>query len=211
MATTKHLQTQTASNIDLKITKEDIFLVMQVQKEEEIDEKIKTLELELQAVKEGKGEIRKNLEVIILKALKLHNIKDVEVDLDFAFLNYNCESIYIKDIEALSKLKNPKAAKCTKRHHFYTDYYFPNEICYTLSTNLHGATLTGGTTVSIKPTAEMNKLVKQFNKINDRKNEIILEINDLEYQKLLIYSDNSFKAAMIKKIVVETDVKYLLG
>lgn len=211
MATTKHLQTQTASNIDLKITKEDIFLVMQVQKEEEIDEKIKTLELELQAVKEGKGEIIKNLEVLVLKALKLHNIKDVEVEFSSTFLKYSRKSIYIKDIEALSKLKNPKASKCTKSHYFYSDFTFPETINYNLSTEVHGVKLYGSNNASIKPTAEMNKLVKQFNKINDRKNEIILEINDLEYQKLLLYSDNSFKAAMIKKIVVETDVKYLLG
>lgn len=211
MATTKHLQTQTASNIDLKITKEDIFLVMQVQKEEEIDEKIKTLELELQAVKEGKGEIIKNLEVLVLKALKLHNIKDVEVEFSSTFLKYSRKSIYIKDIEALSKLKNPKASKCTKSHYFYSDFTFPEIINYNLSTEVHGVKLYGSNNASIKPTAEMNKLIKHFNKINDRENEIILEINDLEYQKLLVHSDNSFKAAMIKKIVVETDVKYLLG
>lgn len=211
MATTKNLQTQTASNIDLKITKEDIFLVMQVQKEEEINEKLKMLELELQAVNEGKKEVRKNLEVLMLKALKLHNIKDVEVEFSSTFLKCSSKHIYIKDIEALSKLKNPKASKYTRKYYHCSDFTFPETINYDLSTEVHGVKVYGSNNASIKPTAEINKLVKQFNKINDRKNEIILEINDLEYQKLLIYSDNSFKAAMIKKIVVETDVKYLLG
>lgn len=200
-----------STSINLNITKDDIILVMQDAEEKRLEELILQKNTELKKIQYSKKEIKKNIEKDILKGLGLNTTKTIKYEVG-NILNSEYKRLSLYDIKSLSNKVNIKRLKDGYKTSIYSynNYKFKSSITVYVKKSEKDFLLQGEKEFDFKPSVNSEKLLKEYNLLNDKDNDLTVEINNLEVDLLYVSNDKSYKVEMIKKIVNASEYSQLI-
>ncbi len=199
---TKSIALETQAKVDFNLTKDDIYLVLQEEKIQDINIKINDLKKQIEDIENTQENIKKD---IINKIKKLNKIP-IDFDHD-SFFNTAGQYIKLYDMEYLSQLKNFRKSINSKN-----SIRFSNTIniknshvnIYQKYEDSEGFIINKGKQISLKSNKTIEDLIKKYNSFTEVLEKLYIETNELEYEILTITSDNSYKAKFIKQIIKDS-------
>ena len=199
--------TEVNSKIDLTLTKEDVLTVLMHEKEEELNNELEVLIKKREVVKEEIKDLIKSTEAAVIKKYK----GDVVHSLFYNDYN-NCIRFSFYNIGRLENLKNPKTAKDKMYSEQCYSFSFGKniEIGKVVKNDGFEGVITKNVSSSSFP-ASIKSAIGKLDKLQAKSIKLKIEIADFQYQLLILDTDRSIKAKLIKQIVKTTDFKLLLG
>lgn len=211
------------SQVNLNINKEDIYDIIVSDKEDEIQSKLDILNKELENLRLDKSVIKDKIENIAIDKIKsiipIQSNVDITISVYTSTINSKVLNIIpIKDLSDLDKIKDiKKTLKLKSRETSLSKhkFYFNNTCKFQIYTKvkvdlgfeevetynnyyLHFNELSDKDKKYIEK--EVNKLISEYEEVNNKIIDLQKEINDLEIEYYLV-SDKSNKAKFIKNII----------
>lgn len=194
----KEIQIKENTQVDLKLTKEDIFLVIQQEELDKLNKKLEVLKNNLIKLTNVTQLTEKH---ILEEFIKSHKIPINCVVSRLLSQVYESQQMY--DIDNLSQLKDPKFSKRKFTTINRTSYYK-----YVIKINVtenyidkEGFDVYRKKEINVKINKRLQSLLDSLNVNTEKINNLNKEINELEYQIILVNTDNTYKANFIKKII----------
>lgn len=199
---TKSIALQTQAKVDFNLTKDDIYLVLQEDKIEDITIRINDLKKQIEETENIQEKIIENVTNKIKKLNKI--LPDFNHDSLFykSFVNV---SLY--DIEYLSQLKNFRKSINSKKSVTIAKELEIRGNLITITKEYEdseGFTIKKYKKIILKSNKVINDLIEKHNSFIPILEKLYLDINNLEYEILMITSDNSYKAKFIKQIIKDS-------
>jgi hypothetical protein len=200
---TKSIALETQAKVDFNLTKDDIYLVLQEEKIQDINIKINDLKKQIEDIENTQENIKKD---IINKIKKLNKIP-IDFNHDY-FFNTAGKYVQLYDMEYLSQLKNfRKSINSKKTIKFSNTINIKNSLVniYQQHEDSEGFIINKSKYIILKSNKIIEDLIKKYNSFTEEVLEkLYIEINELEYEILTITSDNSYKAKFIKQIIKDS-------
>lgn len=194
----KEIQIKENTQVDLKLTKEDIFLVIQQEEIDKLNKKLEVLKNNLVKLTDVTGIIEKHISEEFFKS---HKIPISCVVSRMLSKVSNSQQMY--DIDNLSQLKDPKFSKRKFITISQTSYYkyVTRTVVTENYTDKEGFDVYRKKEIDVKINKRLQSLLDSLNVNTEKINNLNKEINELEYQIILVNTDNTYKANFIKKII----------
>ena len=199
---TKNLSVQSQAKVDFNLTKDDIYLVLQEEKIEDITIRINDLKKQIEETQNNQEKIKED---ITNKIKKLNKIP----------LDFICESFFyntriyedLYDIDYLSELKNFRKSVNSKKHTVIGSNIEISSKLIEFSQEYEdseGFEIKKSKSIILKSNKIITDLIEKYNNLNNVLKKLYIEINQLEYEILIVTSDNSYKAKFIKQIIKDS-------
>ena len=199
---TKSIALQTQAKVDFNLTKDDIYLVLQEDKIEDITIRINDLKKQIEETENIQEKI---IEDVTNKIKKLNKILP---DFNHDSLFYKSSvNVSLYDIEYLYQLKNFRKSVNSKKSITIAKELEIRSNLITITKEYEdseGFTIKKYKTIILKSNKTITDLIEKHNSFIPILEKLYLDINNLEYEILMITSDNSYKAKFIKQIIKDS-------
>ena len=210
-------QASVSTQIDFTVNKEDVMTVLMADKEDEMQGLIDAKNVEIASLKTKAKEAKETLINAIKEQLGIEKGDHIDSLINNGNYDYSKSeyiepilSVKIFGINRLSELKNPKTAKNKSNSRSVYPSTMAEDIRINRDVEIDGFRGTLTKRVTPKLNAAINKLMKARDEAAIALFKAKEEVSQMEFNLLILDTDKSVKAALIKRIVNTSDFKGFL-